>query len=59
MNLKTAFEPYFKVGVAMSRWNIHIKAHVELMKAQYSSFTAENDMKPMYFIDTEEGSGEV
>ena len=54
MNLKTAFEPYFKVGVAMSRWNIHIKAHVELMKAQYSSFTAENDMKPMYFIDTEE-----
>lgn len=53
MNLKTAFAPFFKVGVAMSRWNIHTKAHCELMKEQFSSFTAENDMKPMYYLDDE------
>ena len=51
MDLKTAYEKYFKVGVAMSRLNIHTTAHKALMKAQFSSFTAENDMKPMYFMD--------
>ncbi|MBR5348687.1 MAG: endo-1,4-beta-xylanase [Lachnospiraceae bacterium] len=53
MNLKTAYEPYFKIGVAMSRWNMHTKAHTELLKAQFNSFTAENDMKPMYYLDTD------
>lgn len=51
MDLKTAYEKYFKIGVAMSRLNIHTPAHKALLKAQFSSFTAENDMKPMYFMD--------
>ena len=51
MNLKTAFAPYFKIGVAMSRWNLYTPAHVELLATQFSSFTAENDMKPMFFLD--------
>ncbi|MCR5331323.1 MAG: endo-1,4-beta-xylanase [Lachnospiraceae bacterium] len=51
MNLKTAYEPYFKIGVAISRWNLHTPAHVKLLKAQFNSFTCENDMKPMFFMD--------
>lgn len=54
MNLKTAYAPYFKMGVAMSRWNMHTAAHREFMKSQYNSFTVENDMKPMYFMDRDE-----
>ena len=54
MDLKTAYAPYFKMGVAMSRWNMHTAAHRKLMMAQFNSFTVENDMKPMYFMDTEE-----
>ena len=51
MNLKTAFEPYFKIGAAISRWNLHTPAHMKLLNAQFNSFTVENDMKPMYFLD--------
>lgn len=51
MNLKTAFAPYFKVGAAVSRWNLHTPAHVEFLSRQFSSYTVENDMKPMYFLD--------
>ncbi|MBR5421185.1 MAG: endo-1,4-beta-xylanase [Lachnospiraceae bacterium] len=53
MDLKTAYKEYFKIGVALSRINIHTAAHVELMKAQFNSFTAENDMKPQFFLDRE------
>ena len=52
VNLKTAYAPYFKIGVAMSRRNIYTPAHVELMTSQFNSFTSENDMKPMFFLDT-------
>lgn len=51
MDLKTAFEPYFKIGAAISRWNLHTPAYVKLLKTQFNSFTCENDMKPMFFID--------
>ncbi len=51
MNLKTAYEPYFKIGAAISRWNLHTKAHMKLLTEQFNSFTCENDMKPMYFLD--------
>ena len=54
MDLKTAFKPYFKMGVAVSRWNLYTPAHMKLVKVQYSSMTAENDMKPMYFLDKKE-----
>jgi GH35 family endo-1,4-beta-xylanase/dienelactone hydrolase len=51
MNLKTAFEPYFKVGAAISGHNLRTPAHLKLLSEQFGSFTAENDMKPMYFLD--------
>ncbi len=51
MNLKTAYAPYFKIGVAMSRWNLYTPAHVKLLSEQFNSYTVENDMKPMYFLD--------
>lgn len=54
MNLKTAYEPYFKVGVAISRWNLYTPAHRKLVEAQFNSFTSENDMKPMYYLDKKE-----
>ncbi|MCR5251335.1 MAG: endo-1,4-beta-xylanase [Lachnospiraceae bacterium] len=53
MDLKSAYAPYFKIGAAISAWNLHTPAHMELLKAQFNSFTAENDMKPMYFLDTD------
>ena len=51
MDLKTAYEPYFKIGAAISRWNLHTKAHRSLLLSQFNSFTCENDMKPMYYLD--------
>ena len=54
MNLKTAYEPYFKIGAAISRFNLHTPAHMALLKEQFNSFTCENDMKPMYYLDGKE-----
>ena len=54
MNLKTAYEPYFKIGAAISRWNLHTEAHMKLLTAQFNSFTCENDMKPMFYLDKDE-----
>ncbi len=51
MDLKTAYKDYFRVGAAISRWNLHTAAHTRLLEAQFNSFTAENDMKPMFFLD--------
>ena len=53
MDLKTAYEPYFKIGAAISNRNLHTPAHMKLLTAQFNSFTCENDMKPMYFLDME------
>lgn len=53
MNLKTAYEPYFRMGAAISCWNLQNEKHMELLKEQYNSFTCENDMKVMYFLDEE------
>ena len=58
MNLKTAYEPYFKIGAAISRWNLHTKAHMNLLTAQFNSFTCENDMKPMYYLDQDENKSD-
>ena len=44
MNLKTAYEPFFKIGAAISRWNLYTPAHMKLLLAQFNSFTCENDM---------------
>ena len=51
MNLKTAYEPYFKIGAAISAWNLHTPAHMKLLLEQFNSFTCENDMKPMFYLD--------
>ncbi len=58
MNLKTAYEPYFKIGAAISRWNLHTPAHMKLLTEQFNSFTCENDMKPMLFLDTDKNKAE-
>ncbi len=51
MNLKTAYEPYFKIGAAISGYNLHVPAHMKLLTSQFNSFTCENDMKPMFYLD--------
>ena len=53
MNLKTAFATRFKMGAAISRFNLETPANMKLLLAQFNSFTCENDMKPMYFLDDE------
>ena len=51
MNLKTAFGSRFKIGAAISRMNLQTPANMSLLLDQFNSFTVENDMKPMYFLD--------
>ncbi len=51
MNLKTAFQDRFKMGVAISRNNLETEANRKLLLSQFNSFTVENDMKPMFFLD--------
>ena len=53
MNLKTAYEPYFKIGAAISVRNLYTPAHMKLLKAQFNSFTCENEMKPAFFLDAD------
>ena len=58
MELKTAFKDRFKMGAAISRVNLETPAHTRLLLDQYNSFTCENDMKPMYFLDSEANRSE-
>ena len=58
MDLQTAYRDYFKVGAAISRWNLKTPAHMKLLKSQFNSFTCENDMKPMFFLDEEKNKKE-
>ena len=37
MNLKTAFEPYFKIGAAISNYNLHVPAHMKLLTSQFKA----------------------
>lgn len=53
MSLATAFEKYFKVGAAISVFDLQKPNRIELLKNEFSSFTAENDMKPMYWLNQE------
>ena len=53
MSLRKVFEPYFKIGTSVSRWNMQSdEAKKELVK-HYNSITGENDMKPMFMLDEE------
>ena len=44
--LKDAYKKYFKIGVAVNMRNITTPEQVALIKKDYNSITAENDMKP-------------
>lgn len=44
--LKDAYKDYFSVGVAVSMRNLNNPQHVDIVKTNYNSITAENDFKP-------------
>src|SRR5574344_139347 len=44
--LKDAYKKYFKIGVAVNMRNIATPEHIALIKKNFNSITAENDMKP-------------
>lgn len=44
-SLKDAYNGYFTIGVAVNQRNISDPTQVELIKKQFNSITAENDMK--------------
>ena len=46
VKLKDAYKDYFMIGVALNQRNVSDDAQINLVKAEFSSITAENDMKP-------------
>ena len=44
--LKDAYKDYFMIGVAVNQRNVTNPEQMALIKQQYNSMTAENDMKP-------------
>lgn len=54
MSLRKAFADYFKVGAAISVFDLQKPNRLELLNEEFSSFTCENDMKPMFFLDKNE-----
>ncbi|MCQ2077089.1 MAG: endo-1,4-beta-xylanase [Bacteroidaceae bacterium] len=46
LGLKDAYNDYFKIGVAVNVRNITNDDQIALVKKNYNSITAENDMKP-------------
>lgn len=44
--LKDAYKDYFKVGVAVNKYNVRIAEQQALVLGEFNSVTAENDMKP-------------
>ena len=53
MSLKQVFSPYFKIGTSVSWKNIKSEEAKEELKKHYNSITAENNMKPMFYLDAE------
>ena len=45
--LKDAYKDYFTIGVAVNRFNISVPQQADLVKQEFNSITAENDMKPV------------
>ncbi len=45
--LKDAYQGYFKIGVAVNKQNVSESAQMALVRQEYNSVTAENDMKPI------------
>ncbi len=46
VGLKDAYKDYFSIGVAVNQRNISDDAQIALIKKEFNSITAENDMKP-------------
>ncbi len=46
VGLKDAYQGYFSIGVAVNQRNISDEAQIALIKKEFNSITAENDMKP-------------
>ena len=44
--LKDAYKNYFRIGVALNVRNATTPEQMELVKREFNSVTAENDMKP-------------
>lgn len=44
--LKETYQDYFKIGVAVNRFNISVPEQAALVCQEFNSMTAENDMKP-------------
>ena len=44
--LKDAYKEYFTIGVAVNMRNVSNPDQIALIKQNYNSMTAENDMKP-------------
>ena len=53
-SLKEAYKDYFLIGVAVNQRNISDDQQSELVKKEFNSITAENDMKPIS-VHPEEG----
>ena len=47
IGLKDAYKDYFTIGVAVNRRNISVDDQIQLIKHNFNSITAENDMKPV------------
>lgn len=47
IGLKDAYKEYFTIGVAVNRRNISVEEQIQLIKHNFNSITAENDMKPV------------
>ena len=45
--LKDAYKDYFTIGVAVNKHNIAQPEQIALIKREFNSVTAENDMKPV------------
>ena len=46
VKLKDAYKNYFMIGVALNQRNVSNQDQINLVKAEFNSITAENDMKP-------------
>ena len=46
VKMKDAYKDYFMIGVALNQRNVSDQDQINLVKAEFNSVTAENDMKP-------------
>jgi len=53
MSLKHIFREYFKIGTSVSGRNVASEQAREELQKHYNSITAENIMKPMFFLDAQ------